>query len=313
LSIGASTISSLIISYSGNMMSGKGWSVYFLLLHVVTHLTLGQEIDFYPGLSPLVLKRGQLELNSFNSLNLYPTPTNTVKNNYDVLANTEQLTYGLSSRVNIGVDFNYLNVRNTFSSSGETVQINYWMVAAGPRLRWTPIKSEKGKKWNLTLQHYVWFQLKNSLAGDESSYYFQSDNISDDPIWGNQIIYIRSLSEKSIFMAEGDFIIFPQGNYDASSPFFIPLTLYYSYSFNTRWLAFGLFSYSFDIRNVNWDEGSKYYLTGDSAKAGLGIQFNVSPVFFINTSYYFPITYNGIYGNALNYQSINLSVRWKLR
>lgn len=262
-----------------------------------------------PSSSAILVKKGELEIYSFNTL-LSSSQFNDKQGNNSNLLGKQllfnsllQLNYGIARnrRFNVGLDVSYrayrydldknASVFSLFESNPQNVRsVTY----AGPRVRIQPFRKIR----NLTYQSYVWIP----IAKDTRQGALGSTKIN----WGHTVFWYRYFNSKIGVFGQANFAFaFPGKNSaaGAKTEFYLPLSASVSFVATRKDIFFGSLSYSWtneDIGNIT--EGAD----SDFSQYGLGYQRIISKRFFAN------ISYNGtIFSrNTGKWSGVNLGVRY---
>lgn len=262
-----------------------------------------------PTSSAILVKKGELELYSFNSL-ISSSQFNDRQGNNSNLAGKQllfnsllQVNYGFARnrRLNFGMDVSYrayrydldknASVFSLFESNPENVRsVTY----AGPRIRVQPFRKIK----NFTYQSYLWIP----IAKDSR----QTALGSSKSNWGHTFFWYRYFNSKIGVFGQANFAFaFPGKNSPegAKTEFYMPLSASVSFVATRKDIFFGSLSYSWindDVSNVT--EGAD----SDFSQYGLGYQRVISKRFFANISY----TGTLFSRNSGNWSGVNLGVRY---
>jgi len=262
-----------------------------------------------PTSSAILVKKGELELYSFNSL-ISSSQFNDKQGNNSNLAGKQllfnsllQVNYGFarSRRLNVGLDLNYrayrydldknASVFSLFESNPENVRsVTY----VGPRIRIQPFRKIK----NFTYQSYLWIPVakdtrQNALGSSKTN-------------WGHTFFWYRYFNSKIGVFGQANFAFaFPGKNSPdgAKTEFYMPLSASVSFVATRKDIFFGSLSYSWindDVSNVT--EGAD----SDFSQYGLGYQRVISKRLFVNINY----TGTLFSRNAGNWSGVNLGVRY---
>ncbi len=270
--------------------------------------------EFRPSLSPLILTQGQLEIgNGFNfwlfevEKSLY-----SYQSKYQIFGNSTQVTYGVKSFINIGVDYNYLRAGKAILEAGEEFKINFWSTTIGPRIRWSPFQYDKQKRFSISFQHSVLFPWQNSLDEGGNNYYIEGDQQIKQPTFSNQFLFMHGVGQRFVFMFQSDLIILPQVNEDLLRPLRSSSFMYMSWMPNTQLMFFVLTNYVTGLGSVEWaDDRRKYFSLSNTIGFGPGIQIGTSN-FSWSLSYLHPILNTGYINESISTKTFNTSLRWKI-
>lgn len=241
-----------------------------------------------PTASAILVKHREVELYSFSSF-LGSTRFNDKQGNNanftgkQILFNSLlQANYGISKnrRANIGLDISYRayrfdpdEQRSLFSVFENKPDNTRSLSYAGPRLRVQPFK----RLYNFTYQSYLWFPIAQARQ--------QAALGSDKINWGHTFFYYRYFNRKiGLFLQANVAFAFPGSNSapDATTEFYMPLSLSLSYVVTRKDIFFGSLSYSWinnDSKNIT--EGAD----SDFIQGALGYQRIVTRRFFLNVNY----------------------------
>ena len=234
-----------------------------------------ERVILSPGLAPVILDQGKLEVNYFGanswepelvSLNL---PLRLIDSSRRSHFSGVQLTYGFfkDPLFNMGIDLEYN--QNTFIPNNELEGIDpqaesYFTIA--PRLRWAPFKKIFPKRRSLFFQHTVNFPL-----GDSSS----------SPSFNNQMVYIERLGYHFVIQATAAWNIIPSPLEDSKSLYKTPVNLSLIWWPNTRLGFFARGNYSPTLGEVPTtpDKDEMRYIQRSGTHLGGGIQLAYSQRF----------------------------------
>ncbi len=262
-----------------------------------------------PSASTILVKKGEIELYSFNGFLSSAQFNDKQGNNSNLLGkqilfnSLFQVNYGLARnrRVNVGLDLSYRAYRYDLDKSAslfsvfESEQGNVRSLTyAGPRVRIQPFRKIK----HFTYQSYVWLP----IAKDTRQTPLGSTKIN----WGNTFFYYRYLTSRVGMFAQANFTLAvpgPHSEENNTTEFYLPLSLSLSLVATSKDIFFGSLSYSwvsYDINNVF--EGAD----SDFSQYGIGYQRIFSKRFFANVSY------NGTVfaRNNGRWSGINLGIRY---
>lgn len=264
-----------------------------------------------PGASAILVKKGELELYSFNSL-LTSSQFNDKQGNnsnlpgkYLLFNSLFQVNYGVSAnrRFNVGLDVSYRAYRyspdksdpifSVFEGGPTTVRS---LAYVGPRVRWQPFSRIS----NFTYQSHVWFPIAKESRQDDLG----TSRIN----WGHTFFYYKYFSRKVGLFGQASFTFaFPTSasGDNAKTEYYMPLSLSLVFVPSPKNILFGTVTYSwtnYDLSKIT--EGAD----SDFAQYGIGYQRVISKYFFANISYYGTLM-------ARNYgvwNGFNLGVRYVL-
>jgi len=261
-----------------------------------------------PAVSSVMLNNKQLEINFFNSLitaNRYRDENwdlNSIHARETYFYNTIQLTYGISkkARLNVGIDVNSVFGRidqdensSLFKVFNSDVEGNSKyarsVTSVSSRIRWRPLKNN----YNFTVQSSVNFPTgvstdKQSILGLSQVYFI------------TQFLYNQPLSKRLFFFPQ---LSFQYGfkNNNASSVFYVPMSVYLSYLVPKKTILFALANY---VPIFSKQNNTSY--NSCTLQLGGGIQYQFSHHFLVNAYYA-----NNITGkNYGDFESYNLSFRY---
>jgi len=262
-----------------------------------------------PTASAILVKKKELEIFSFNSFLSSSQFNDKQGNNSNLLGKSIlfnsllQLNYGLSRnrRFNVGLDVSYRAYRYdpdknaTLFSVFESNPDNVRSVAyVGPRVRIQPFNKLK----NFTYQSYAWIPVAKSTR--------QASLGTSRVNWGNTFFYYRYFNNKIGLFAQANFTLaFPTDNSgeNATTEFYMPLSLSLSFVATRKDIFFGSLSYSW----VNYDF-SKFTEGADSdfSQYGIGYQRIFSRRFFASINY----TGTLFARNSGMYSGFNVGIRY---
>jgi hypothetical protein len=265
---------------------------------------LGQNKPLIPGLIPLALSKGGYEINlgaNYDSYNKAHHPTG--------VTGIFQATYGVLSWMNVGLDVTAFSMRYTFEDASVLYDVHYRNIAVGPRLRWAIYNSKDGL-FNITGQNSVLFPFSKiettSSLGPEGQ-----KNISNGPVFNNQVTFLFRTGYHIILTLDGYLVIYPTAFDDEKRPIDLPIRFLTTYALKTNWMIHGILSYVSEFRTIGWDSGSSYYRTGETLKAGVGLQYSLARGFSVNLAALFPIYSHAEVPSWSDSKNINLSFRWR--
>lgn len=275
--------------------------VVFALLGCVC---FGQTKQPIPGLIPLSLKKGGYEVNLGASYEQY-------KKDFDpsAFSGLFQFTYGIFNRLNIGVDATAYSLNYIFADASSQYHIHYKTVSVGPRLRWAIYNSQQDN-FNITLQNSILFPFSKIEVSTDSEPEGQR-NISNGAVLNNQVTFLYRPGYQVILTLDGYVLIYPRTNIDERKPIDIPVHFLATYALKTNWMIHGILSYTSEFRTIDWDSGSSYYYTGQTLKAGMGVQYSFARGFSVNAAFLAAVFSNYHVPSWSNSNTINLSFRWR--
>jgi len=244
-----------------------------------------------PTSSAILVRKGELELYSFNTLMSSKTFNDREGNSsyqpgkYSLFNSLFQVNYGLSKsrRINVGLDVSYRSYRLDADKGSSSLKVlsgdasnlkglNY----AGFRVRVVPFK----KLRNFTWQSYVWLP----TAPKDVRYSLGSNKVN----FGNTLFYYTYLTRKlGMFLQANMTFAFANSspNPDGTLSYtelYLPLSASLSYVVTPKDIVFGSLTYSWvndDARNFK--EGADH----DFAQFSAGYQRIISKRFFANIVY----------------------------
>lgn len=244
-----------------------------------------------PTSSAILVRQGELELYSFNTLMSTKTFNDREGNSayqpgkYSLFNSLFQVNYGLSKsrRINIGADVSYRSYRfdvdkgsSSFKVLGGDASNIKGLNYAGLRVRVVPFR----KLRNFTWQSYVWMP----VASKDIRYSLGSDKVN----FGNTLFYYTYLTKKlGLFLQANMTLAFANSkpNPDGTLSYtelYLPLSASVSYVLTPKDIAFGSLTYSWvndDARNFK--EGADH----DFSQISIGYQRIISKRFFANIVY----------------------------
>jgi len=241
------------------------------------------------GASAILVKRGEVELYSFNSL-LSSSQFNDKQGNnsnlpgkYLLFNSLFQVNYGVSAsrRFNVGLDISYRAYRyspdkddplfSVFESGPTTVRS---LAYGGPRIRWQPFR----KLNNFTYQSHLWIPIANKSRQDDLG----TSRIN----WGHTFFYYKYFSRKVGLFGQASFTFaFPTSSSgdNATTEYYMPLSVSLVFVPTPKNILYGSLTYSwtnYDLSKIT--EGAD----SDFSQFGIGYQRIISKYFFANISYY---------------------------
>ncbi|MGH1364123.1 MAG: DUF547 domain-containing protein [Calditrichia bacterium] len=235
-----------------------------------------------------LLRPGQLEVKVFNNLYTQTSFFDGDRNETDqnsrssFFSGITTIFYGLTPRINIGMDVYVRSVRNDDDGSSPFALFKFdsdqnsrtALTQIGPKVKVTPFSNLP----SLTFQTTALFALPSNLDGADAS---QSQPFLDfDGIqWFNQIFYDRSLSDNTLIYFEGGFFVRFDSEFE---DFFTPLkaifnyfpsdkvTLYLPTEFTSFWQEGSVNGYY-----AQFGLGAKYQLTSNLEIEGLFTDFSL--------------------------------------
>jgi len=264
----------------------------------------GQGKRLIPGLIPLALKKGGYEINLGVNYDAYNKDFNP-----SGVTGIFQGTYGVLSWLNAGIDVTTFSMRYTFEDASVLYDVHYRNISVGPRLRWAIYNYQEGI-FSITAQNSVLFPFSkietSSSLGPEGQ-----KNISNGPVFNNQLTFLFRAGYHIILTLDGYLVIYPTAANDEKRPIDLPIHFLTTYALKTNWMIHGILSYVSEFRTIGWDSGSGYYRTGETLKAGLGLQYSLARGFSVNVSALFPIYAYSEIPSWSDSKNINLSFRWR--
>lgn len=259
--------------------------------------------SFTPAVSSVMLKKGQTEINLFNtvmSANRYRDDNadlsdisfrdtylyNTLQVNYGVSVN-ERLNFGLSigsATRRIDQDRNSSMFKIFNSSARGNSQYASAITAITPRIRWRPLK----RNYNFTMLGGI--SIPTSVSTKKQNILGQGQvNLM------TQFLYNQPLNERLFLFSQ---LSLQYGFRRANTPavFYSPLSAYFSYFLPRKTIVFALLNYIPILTNEN----NRYTFQG-----GGGIQYQISRIVLINGYY----TNDLVGRNYGDFNSYSLSLR----
>ncbi|MEZ4685910.1 MAG: hypothetical protein R3B47_07530 [Bacteroidia bacterium] len=226
---------------------------------------------FSPGLTPVILDQGELEVNYFGGVTWLPEiystslPIRLLERKQRILNSTFQFTYGFFKDpiVNLGLDLGY--VRTSTLSTDPAFPILYgntWYFTLAPRIRWAPLKKILPKRRSLFLQHQVVFPLQGSSS----------------PSMFNQLIYREQFGYNFLLQAQAGWNILP-AQLDNKAVYGLPVSLLLGWLPTSRLSIFALGNYSPLLGEVATNPDNRRYIQQSGTHLGGGIQLAYSQRF----------------------------------
>ncbi len=217
------------------------------------------------------IPKGSVEIKIFN--NLYSQKTgdpSELRDRSSFFTTTLSAFYGLSNRLNIGVNGRYRKVRNNalpsspfsvFESDG-VGSSRSGLTAIGPQIRYAP-----NPKWeNFSIQSSFVFPIGEDLAGSEFQPYIDWTGAT----WNTQFFNDFSIGTKFSLFTEVDVLLEDIGSSDEGhiNRLSTPVILIFSFIPTAKWTIYTIGGYSpfwqkeYDYF-VQYGLGTKYQITSD--------------------------------------------------
>ena len=265
---------------------------------------VGQSKRLIPGLIPLALKKGGYEVNvgfNYDSYNKDYNPSG--------VTGVVQGTYGVLNWLNVGIDVMAFSMRYSFEEGSTLYDVKYNNVSVGPRLRWSIYNYQEGI-FSITAQNSVLFPFSKIETSSSLGPQGQT-NISNGPVFNNQVTFLFRAGYHIILTLDGYLVIYPAAANEEKRPIDLPIHFLATYALKTNWMVHGILSYVSEFRTIDWDSGSSYYLTGNTLKAGVGLQYSLARGFSVNVAALFPVYSHAEVPSWSDSKNINLSFRWR--
>lgn len=244
----------------------------------VENLTTKQSTNNSRYVVSSTIPKGTYEIKLFN--NLYSQKNNfggTLTNRSSFFTTTLTALYGLSPRLNIGINTRFRKVRNNalpsspFSVFGSDLPSasRSGLTGFGPMIRYAPVP-----QWsNFSIQSSFVFAIGSDLAGGNDRPYIDWNG----PTWWTQIFNDFNIGDKFSLFTELDFLLEDIGGTSSGhiNRFSTPLTTIFSYIPTTKLVVYALAGYS-----PYWQEDYDYFY-----QYGIGSKYQFTPKFEIEVLY----------------------------
>jgi len=225
------------------------------------------------------IQKGTVELKIFN--NLYSQQTgdgSRLTSRSSFFTSSLSALYGLTDRVNVGINTRFRKVRNNdlpsspfsvFEDAGESGSSRRGLTALGPQIRFAPVP-----KWqNFSIQSSFVFPIGNNLAGNNTTPYIDWNGAT----WNTQFFNDFSIGSKFSLFTEVDLLLedigkTEQGHQNRLST---PVTAIFSYVPTNELTIYALGGYS-----PYWQADFDYFI-----QFGIGSKYQFTPNFELEVLY----------------------------
>ena len=275
-----------------------------LFLLALQTLTAQDETNLQSFIGAYMLPVGDVELKMFNNLYTQAKFFNEKMNVTDdnrrstFYTNFIQATYGLNSRINVGLDFQVKSVLydENFGSAldvfkfGSSINERTELAYVGPKVRWMPFKYQS----NIAIQSTLFIPVASNLEGDSTTAFLDHDGYQ----WWNELFYSKDLSSKfNFFGSLGAIWKIDKSESQGLASFTTPIKVFINFFPDGNWTLYS----SMELAPTYGDG----FVSAFYFQEGLGIKRSLGPSFELEGLYT-----NFIAGkNAGGGETFNLGLR----
>lgn len=274
----------------------------FILLFFFVSGALAQEANLQSYTPSILFDKGDWEFKSFQnvytqtkSFNASGEKVSSGVGRQTWFTSINQFLYGLSSKINVGMDVWVKNVNYQATSDSRTA-----IVGAGPKIKIAPFKGLE----RLSIQSTILFPLASDLEDRKND--FSPFLETDASIWLNQIFLDVPLNDQSqLFFQQAFWYRFVRESFAENNFLQTQTSVFYSYFASDRLTLYGMTEYFPTHYNTTDQSGEGFF--SYFVQSGIGTKYQLIPN-LIELEFLYTNFWKGSEGQGAG-ETINFGIR----